>query len=54
MYGRGEGNELYIERYAGLFANTLRCVRWTDIGGWINEGMEGWMDEGMEGLYDAI
>lgn len=26
VYGRGEGNDLYIDRYAGLFANTLRCV----------------------------
>ncbi len=40
VYGRAEGNSLYIDRYAGLFVNTLRHLKMPDMELALHNGMD--------------
>ena len=40
VYGRAEGKSMYIDRYAGLFANTLRHLKMPDMELALHNGMD--------------
>ena len=40
VYGRAEGDSLYIDCYAGLFANTLRHLKMPDMELALHNGLD--------------